>query len=77
MGAGKTGNGQSGNVRLRTSEVAETPVRSWLLSVECLNVKGCSEVEKKDKIGFMFEECSLDILCLSWIMLRGGERDKF
>ena len=36
-----------------------------VLRMGTLNVRGCNEVEKKYKIGLMFEECKLDILVLS------------
>ena len=42
----------------------------------CLNVKGCSEVEKV--IGLMFAECRLEILGLSGTKLRWeGGREEF
>ena len=33
--------------------------------MECLNVRGCSDVVKRDEIGHMFEEYRLDILGLN------------
>ena len=35
-------------------------------------MRGCNGVEKRDKIGSMFEECKLHILGLSETMLNGG-----
>ena len=55
------GNGQSGSVGALPSIVASPPVRpeseSGVLGTGCLNLRGRNEVEKKDKIGSMFEEC--------------------
>ena len=35
-----------------------------------LSVRGCNEIEKRDKIGRMFKECRLDLLGLSETKLR-------
>ena len=68
------GNGRSGSVGVLFSIIAPVPVRpgseSGVLIIGCLNVRGCNEVEKRDEIGSMFEECKLDILGLSETKLR-------
>ena len=47
---------QSGGVGVLPTLVAPSGKRKW----GCLNVRGCNEVDKKDEIGCMFEECKLD-----------------
>ena len=67
-------NGQSGSVRVIPLEVAPTPFcpgsGSEVLNMGFLSVRGCNEIEKRDKIGRMFKECRLDLLGLSETKLR-------
>ena len=77
----KKGNGRSGSMGVIPLIISPAPVspgsETVVLRIDCLNVRCCNEVEKRDEIGSMFEDCKLDILGLSEIKLREEEELNF